>query len=401
MLISQKMAAMASGSNTIRKMFEEGAQMKIQLGAENVFDFSIGNPDLPPPPVFRETLIRLIEEERPGLHGYMPNAGWPQVREQVAAHLTREQGRELENPFTARHVVMTVGAAGALNIIFKAILDPGDEVITPRPYFMEYNNYADNHGGRVVPAEPGPGFHLNLKAMAQKITPATRAVLINSPHNPTGVIYHKEELEALGALLTQASQANGRPIFLISDEPYRKLAYDGREVPSVFPAYTHTIVATSHSKDLSVAGERIGYAAINADLPGFQPLFEALCAANRVLGFVSAPSLMQLAMGELQGESVEVSRYERRRDLFVAVLTAAGYNVAVPEGAFYLFPQCPIADDDRFVELLKEERILAAPGRLFGQPGHFRLCFCASEDIIRNSMPGFARALEKACAKAA
>ncbi len=401
MLTSQKMAALATGGATIRKMFEEGALLKAQIGADLVYDFSIGNPDVPPPAALRETLIRILQENRPGAHGYMPNAGWPQVREQVAAGLTREQGRELEGAFTARHVVMTVGAAGALNIIFKAILDPGDEVVTPRPYFMEYNQYAENHGGRIVPAEPGPNFRLDVKAIGRKITPATRAVLINSPHNPTGVIYTAEELAGLGALLVQASQRNGRPVFLIADEPYRKLAYGGRTVPAVFPAYTHTIVATSHSKDLSVPGERIGYAAINPDLPGSKPLFEALATANRILGFVSAPSLMQLALGELQGTTVDVALYERRRDLFVGGLKAAGYDLTVPEGAFYLFPKSPIADDTAFVELLKEENILAVPGRLFGQPGHFRLSYCVSETTIANSLPGFIRALEKACAQAA
>ena len=396
MPISKKMAAAAAGASMVRKMFEEGAKMKAQFGPENVFDFSIGNPDVPPPPAFKETLLRLAAEDRPGSHGYMPNPGWPQVREKVAAFLTREQGQYLQNPFTANHILMTVGAAGALNIIFKAILDHGDEVITPRPYFMEYNAYADNHGAKIVPADTGEGFRLDLTAVAAKITPATRAVLINSPHNPTGVIYQMDELSALGDLLAEASKKHGRPILLISDEPYRKLAYDGQIVPSVFPAYPYTVIGTSYSKDMSLPGERIGYAAINPDMPNSESLFNAMSMANRILGFVSAPSLMQLVVGELQGVAVDVDLYERRRNLFVEGLKEVGYELTVPGGAFYLFPKSPIEDDAAFVDLLKQENILTVPGRGFSQPGYFRICYCVPVESIKNSLPGFARALEKA-----
>lgn len=399
MLISQKMAAAAAGASMVRKMFEEGAKLKAQFGADKVYDFSIGNPDVPPPPAFNETLIRLIKEDRPGLHGYMPNAGWPGVREKVADLLTREQGRGLQNPFLATHILMTVGAAGALNIIFKAILDPGDEVITPRPYFMEYNHYADNHGARIVPADTGPGFRLDPAALAAKINPATRAILINSPHNPTGVIYKADELAEVGRLLTKASEQNGRPIYLISDEPYRKLAYGGTVVPSIFPAYRYSLIGTSYSKELSLPGERIGYAAINPDLPDSQPLFEAMSMANRTLGFVSAPSLMQLAVAELTGLSVDTNLYERRRNLFVEGLLKLGYELTVPEGAFYLFPKSPLEDDAAFVDLLKEENILTVPGRGFAQPGYFRICYCVPQTTIENSMPGFARAIEKAAGR--
>lgn len=399
MIISKKMAASAAGASMVRKMFEEGAKLKARLGADKVYDFSIGNPDVPPPPAFGETLIRLIKEDRPGIHGYMPNAGWPLVREKVAAMLTREQGQYLQNPFTADHVLMTVGAAGALNIIFKAILDPGDEIITPRPYFVEYNYYADNHGGRIVAADTGPGFRLDLEAIAAKISPATRAVLINSPHNPTGVIYQVEELAALGELLGEASRRNGRPIFLISDEPYRKLVYGGAFVPSVFPAYPYSLIGNSFSKDLSLPGERIGYAAINPDMPDSQPLFDALSMANRILGFVSAPSLMQLAVAELPGLTVDISLYEQRRDMFVNGLLQLGYELTVPSGAFYLFPKSPIEDDAAFVDMLKEENILTVPGRGFAQPGFFRICYCVPSTTIQNSLPGFGRALKKAVGK--
>jgi aspartate aminotransferase len=324
----------------------------------------------------------------------MPNAGWPRVRERVAEYLNAEQGAGLARPFTADQVVMTVGAAGGLNVVFKALLDPGDEVVTPRPYFMDYNFYADNHGARLVPAEPGPGFSLDQEALAARLTPATRAVLLNSPHNPTGVVYPAEQLAALGRRLAEAGSRWGRPIFLIADEPYRKLAYDGRQVPSIFPAHPYSVVVHSHSKDLSIPGERIGYAAVNPGLP--PELFQALALANRVLGFVNAPSLMQRALAELQGAAVDVGLYQRRRDLFVQGLRSIGYRVSEPAGAFYLFPESPLADDEAFVALLKEEKILAVPGRGFAGPGYFRLCFCAPEEVIERALPGFARALARA-----
>jgi aspartate aminotransferase len=396
-LVSYKMGKALAGASLVRRMFEEGISLKARFGAGNVFDFSLGNPDLPPPAAFTETLARLTREDAPGTHSYMPNAGWPQVRERVAEYLSAEQGAGLARPFTADQVVMTVGAAGGLNVVFKALLDPGDEVVTPRPYFMEYNFYADNHGARLVTAEPGPGFSLDLKSIVAKMTPDTRAVLLNSPHNPTGVIYPAEQLAALGRLLAEAGAHWGRPIFLIADEPYRKLTYDGRLAPSIFTAHPYSILVHSHSKDLSIPGERIGYVAINPDLPqGGPELFQALALANRVLGFVNAPSLMQLALAELQGVSVDVDLYQRRRDLFVMGLRAIGYRLGAPAGAFYLFPESPLADDEAFVALLKEEKILAVPGRGFSGPGHFRLSFCTSEEVIERALPGFARAWAKA-----
>lgn len=395
-LTSKKMAAAAAGSSMVRKMFEEGLAMKAKFGADKVFDFSLGNPDVAPPALFNETLAGLVQRNPAGLHAYMPNPGWPKVRERVAAYLTREQGQYLQNKFTADHVVMTCGAAGALNVIFKAVLDPGDEVIVPRPYFMEYNFYADNHGAKVVPAEPGEGFHLNVAAIRAAISPRTRAVLINSPNNPTGVVYGLDELADLGQMLTEAGKKAGRPIWLISDEPYRKLAYGGVDVPSVFQVCPHSLVGTSYSKDMSLPGERIGFAAINPDLPGSKPLFDAMAMANRILGFVNAPSLMQLAIGDLQGVAVDVSLYEQRRDMFVAGLQKAGYELSVPDGAFYLFPKSPLADDKAFVDLLKRENILTVPGSGFSGPGYFRICYCVPEAAIRNSLPGFARALKAA-----
>jgi aspartate aminotransferase len=397
MLISKKMAAAVSGSSMIRKMFEEGTLLKAKYGADQVYDFSIGNPDVPPPPEFKATLTRLVAEDRPGSHGYMANAGWPDVREKVGAYVTKEQGQGLKHPFTARHIIMTAGAAGAINALLRSILEPGDEVLTPRPYFVEYGAYVENFGGKLVAAEPGPGFTLNVQDIVAKITPQTRAVLINSPHNPTGVIYKAGELAELGRALTAASQKHGRPIALISDEPYRKLAY-GMEVPSVFLAYNYAIAVTSYSKDLSLAGERIGYLAINPDMPeeDIDALNGAVSISARVLGMVNANSLMQLVMAELQGVSVDINLYERRRDIFVEGLRKIGYEFNVPDGAFYLFPKSPLADDLAFVNMLKEERVLTVPGSGFKMPGYFRICYCVSETTIKNSMPGFARAFEKA-----
>lgn len=396
MPLSKKMTATLVGSSIIRKMFEEGIQMKACYGAENVFDFSLGNPDLPPPAAYKEALTRLVAEDRPGSHSYMVSPGWPAAREKVAAFLNRQQGAALKVPFTADHVVLTVGAAGGINVILKAILDPGDEVITPRPYFPEYNFYVDNHGGKLVTSEPGPDFSLNLEDLEAKITPATRAIIINSPHNPTGVIYSAEELAALGRLLTEASKKIGRPIILISDEPYRKLAYDGCVVPSVFPAYPYTLTITSFSKDLSLPGERIGYVTINPEMPEGATVMGGLATAQRILGFVSATSLMQLVIAEILDASVDIALYEKRRNMFVKGLQEIGYKLTVPKGAFYLFPKTPIEDDAAFVALLKEEKILTVPGRTFAMPGYFRICYCVPEDCITKSLPGFARTLEKA-----
>ena len=400
MLLSKKMTAIASGDTVIRRMFEEGAQLKAALGAENVFDFSIGNPDVPPPPAFRETLTRVVAENRPGIHNYQPNAGWPTARAKVAEYLTATLGAGLTQPLTLNHVVMTCGASGALNIAFKALLDPGDEILTQRPYFMEYDNYTGNHGGKLISCAPGPDFKLNVEGLAEAITPVTRGVLINSPHNPTGVIYKAEELAALGEVLRRASAKHGRPILLIADEPYRKLAYNGLTVPSVFAAYEYSMVGTSYAKDISLPGERLGYAAINPDMPqgDREALFGGMTTANRLLGYLGGPALMQQVMAELQGVSVDISLYERRRDMMVEGLRAAGYTLTVPDGAFYVFPKSPLADDAAFVGRLKEERILAAPGSLFSQPGYFRLCYCVNEDTIRNSMAGFARVMA-ACVK--
>ena len=381
------MLAFAGSASWIRKMFEEGSRMKAQFGAENVFDFSLGNPDLPPPPQFAQTLADLAQDDHPGCHAYMPNSGWPEVRAAVASRLAQEQGA----PIKASDILMTCGAAGALNVVMKALLDPGDEVIIISPYFVEYTFYIDNHGGaaKIVPADEE--FNLDLAAVASALSEKTKAVLINSPNNPTGQVYSAESLAALGRLL----EAAAKPVCLIADEPYRKIIYDGAETPSAMAATVNSIVVSSYSKDLSLPGERIGYLAVHPDMPDKAALLNALTLANRILGFVNAPALMQRAVARLQEVSVDMAIYARRRELFCRILDEAGFSYVRPKGAFYLFPKTPI-DDVEFCKLLLEERILAVPGRGFGRPGHIRLAFCVDEAVIAKAAAGFKRVMERA-----
>jgi len=386
MTASKKMLALAEKSSWIRKMFEEGARMKAQFGAENVCDFSLGNPDLPPPPQFSQVLAELVRDEQLGCHAYMPNSGYPHVREALAVRLAQEQGA----PVTAGDVLMTCGAAGGLNVIMKALLDPGDEVIIISPYFVEYTFYIDNHGGaaKIVPADKD--FNLDLAAIAAALSEKTKAVLINSPNNPTGQVYSAESLAALGRLLEGAA----KPVCLIADEPYRKIVYDGTEVPSVMAATVNSIVVSSYSKDLSLPGERIGYIAVHPAMPDKAALLNAMTLANRILGFVNAPALMQRAVARLQDVSVDMSVYARRRELFCRIFDEAGFEYVRPKGAFYLFPKTPI-DDVEFCQLLLEEKILAVPGRGFGRPGHIRLAFCVDEAVIAKAAAGFKRVINK------
>ena len=392
MILSQQIAGYLEASSWIRKMFEEGARLKSQYGPEAVCDFSLGNPDVSPPEDFLQALKAAAEEESPGVHGYMPNAGYPFVRETMARRVSKEQG--VETP--AENIVMTCGAAGALNVVFKAILEPGDEVIFPSPFFVEYRFYVENHQGRPIPVPSKADFHLDLEALEKALGPRTRAVLINSPHNPTGQVYDLEELKGLAELLTAASKRQGRPIFLISDEPYRRLTFDGQSPPALFPLYPQTIVINSFSKEISIPGERLGYLALNPEAEGVAELMAAFILANRILGFVNAPALMQRAVARCPEASVDVGIYQRRRDLFCEILREAGYQFVVPRGAFYVFPRTPLEDDVAFCRLLAEEKILAVPGRGFGAPGHMRLAFCVEESVIERSREGFKRAMERA-----
>jgi aspartate aminotransferase len=386
---AEYMRDMVARSSFIRKMFEEGLRLKEKFGPDKVYDFSIGNPDLPPPPEFKETLKELAEEMEN--HGYMPNPGWPQVRTAVAEYLTKEQGVELKMD----QVVMTAGAAGGLHVALKSIFNPGEELITPAPFFVEYGTYVETHGGRLVTVPAGPGFGLDPEAVEAALTERTRAVLINSPHNPTGAVYNRGQLEGLARVLEAAKARWNRRIYLISDEPYRKIVYDGLTVPSIFQVYPHSFLVTSYSKELSLAGERIGFVAVHPGAEDVEELCQAMVIANRIF-YVNAPSMMQLAVGRLQGVSVDSSAYQRRRDMFYQGLTEAGYQVDKPGGAFYLFPKSPLQDDVAFTALLKEERILVVPGSGFGGPGYFRISYAVPDRTISDSLEGFKRALEKA-----
>jgi len=391
MTISKKIETIIGQSSFIRKMFEEGARLKAEYGPENVFDFSLGNPNLPPPDKFEDVLRDTVLNSKPGDHGYMPNTGYPHVCAAIAATLSEEQGVAVDE----KSVIMTVGAAGALNVTLKAILDPGDEVITPTPCFVEYGFYADNHGGSLVTVPSQQDFTLDLDALAAAINPKTKAVLINSPNNPTGQIYPEDSLNALGALLKEKSAALGRTIYLVSDEPYRKIVFDGVNVPSIFAAYDESIVATSYSKDLSVAGERIGFVAVSPTATCKQDLLNGMALTNRILGFVNAPALMQRVVARLQGICVDPSEYKRKRDLLCDGLADAGYEFIKSPGTFYLFPRSPIPDDVKFVQELQDELILVVPGTGFKGPGHFRIAFCVDDQTIVNAMPGFKKVMER------
>lgn len=392
MSVSGKMLQFMESGSWIRKMFEEGARLKQIHGIENVFDFSLGNPNVPPPDIVQEKLLQVVQEAVPGKHGYMPNAGLSETRSAVAAYLCRQHRVSL----AAGNIVATCGAAGGLNIIFKSLLDPGDEVLVPTPYFVEYGFYADNHGGILKTAPTKEDFTLDLHAMENAVGPRTKIVLINSPNNPTGQIYSADSLMALGEILTRKSSQYGRTIYLVSDEPYRKIVFDLSPVPCVFSHYPNSLIATSYSKDLSLPGERIGFVAVHPEAEDVQSLMGALALANRILGFVNAPGLMQRLIIGLQGICVDVEIYRRKRDRLVAGLKEAGYDLIVPPGAFYLFPKSPIPDDVQFVRILLEELILVVPGSGFGGPGHFRIAYCVDDGTIERALPGFRRAMNRA-----
>jgi len=389
MPIADKMVGIVESASMIRKMFEEGIRMREKFGADKVFDFSLGNPDVPPPLVVKETVLGIVNDAATS-HGYMPNAGYPWVRQAVADYLNDQCCVGM----TAELVVMSVGAAGALNDTLKALVNPGEEILVPAPYFVGYNQYAFIAGAVLTTVSTQPDFHLDLGAIEAAINKETRVVLINSPNNPTGVVYTKQELAQLGQLLEKKSREFGKRIYLISDEPYRKIAYNV-DVPWMFGVYDHTIVLTSYSKELSLAGERVGYLAVHPAAEDAQLIAAAAGVANTMM-FVNAPALFQQVVGKLQGVCVDIDIYRKRRDMICDGLAAAGYEFNVPEGAFYLFPKTPIDNDVEFAGLLKEENILVVPGSGFGGPGHFRISYAVPEEAITNSMAGFKRAIERA-----
>jgi aspartate aminotransferase len=383
MPISIKVHNAIERSSWIRRMFEEGAALVAQYGSENVYDFSLGNPSIDPPKAFRDELIRLMENPAPGAHRYMNNAGYEETRSAVANHLSETSGIQVKS----NHVVMTCGAGGALNVALKSILNPQEEVIILTPYFVEYKFYVDNHGGttREVWTDPDT-FQPNIDAIEKAINERTRAIIINSPNNPTGAVYTEETLMALGQMLERKQSEMNQTLFLISDEPYARLAYDNFSVPPVFKFIRNSILVTSHSKDLALPGERIGYLAANPSMDEVSLFIEGAIFCNRVLGFVNAPALMQRLVAKLQNESVDISEYQQKRDLLFSHLTQLGFKMLKPGGGFYLFPKSPIPDDVAFVRKAQQHNILLVPGMGFGAPGYFRIAYCVDLDVIQRSL---------------
>jgi len=390
MAISRKLQQQMAEGGWIRKMFEEGIALKKKFGESNVFDLTLGNPVMEPPDEFRQELRRRVNEPSAGMHRYMPNAGYPETRAAVAEHLSSVTGL----PFRQNEVVMTCGAAGGINVVLKTILEAGDEIIIFSPYFVEYIYYIDNAQGipRIVPSDSQ--FVPDLKILEESITRKTRAVLVNSPNNPTGVVYSDETLRGIGNLLDKKERELGTEIFLISDDIYRRLVYDEIECPYIFQYHPQTIVTTSFSKDLALPGERIGYVAINPQYDGREELFNGFVFCNRVLGFVNAPALMQNVVRALQDVWVDMDEYVRKRDILYNNLSKMGYSIVKPTGAFYMLPKSPIEDDVAFVKELQKYNVLVVPGKGFGAQGYFRISYCVEDRVIEGSLQGFKTAAE-------
>ena len=387
-MTAKSMMPYVEGNSAIRAMFEEGARMAKEFGKENVYDFSLGNPSVPAPAEVNQAIRDILDEEDPLLvHGYnQSNSGYEDVRATVAEHLNRLHGTS----FTAENIIMTVGAASGLNVALKTLLDPGDEVLAFAPYFVEYGNYAKNHGAVLKAIPPNiPSFQPNLEALGEQISEKTHAVIINSPNNPTGVVYSEETLQKLAAVLEEKSAEIGHPIFIISDEPYRELAYDGVTVPYVTKYYKNTIVGYSWSKSLSLPGERIGYLVIPSEIDDFENAVTAANIANRVLGYVNAPTLIQRVAARCIECSTDIDAYDKNRRALYDGLTEIGYECIRPEGAFYLFVKSPIDDDVEFCALAKKYHILVVPGKSFACPGYVRIAYCVAYDTIVNSLPHF------------
>lgn len=395
-MIAKKMIQFVEGNSVTRAMFEEGKRRAQIYGTQNVYDFSLGNPSVEPPKAVRESMIEILQEvSQNKVHGYMNNAGHEEVRETVAKSLNQK----FETNFTEQNILMTVGAAGGLNVILKAILDPGDEVIAFAPYFGEYNNYVANFDGVMVAVSPHiPDFQPNLDEFEEKLTNKTKAVIINTPNNPTGVVYSEETIKSLAAILEKKQKEFGTAIYLIADEPYRELAYDGVEVPYLTKYYANTIVGYSYSKSLSLPGERIGYLVIPNEADDYENLWNAAVIANRILGFVNAPSLQQLAVAKCLEESTDVSVYDTNRKLLYHKLQDLGFECAKPEGAFYMWVKAMEPDDKAFADKAKDYNLLLVPGSAFMCPGYVRIAYCVDKEMLERSFAAFeklARAYQK------
>jgi aspartate aminotransferase len=383
MPISGRIARLMENSSWIRAMFEEGEKQKQIHGANNIFDFTLGNPIMEPPEELKKELSRIVGQDLKGMHRYMSNSGYEHIREEIAAF--HKENSKL--PFDKDHIIMTVGSAGGLNVALKSILDPGDEVIVLSPFFVEFMFYIENHGGSMVLVDTREDFHLDVEAIEKAITVRTKAIIINSPNNPTGTVYHEDELRQLVSMLKEKKR-EGNSVFLISDEAYRKLVYDVT-LTDVFNLYEDTISVFSHSKDLGLAGERIGYLVISPLIENVRRLIDAMIFSNRILGFINAPALMQRLVGSFQKNSVDIENYRHKRDLIYNILVEAGFDVILPEGTFYIFPKSFIEDDIQFIRIMLEHRILAVPGIGFGKKGYFRLAYCAETEMIEKSRDAF------------
>jgi aspartate aminotransferase len=372
-------------------MFEEGAELKERYGEENVFDLSLGNPIMEPPAEFSRELKKFAEYPLPGMHRYMSNAGYAETRAAVAEQLSLETGIK----FTMNEIVMTCGAAGALNVVLKTILNQNDEVIIFAPYFAEYVHYIDNHYGvaKILPTDEQ--FAPRLDALESAVNKKTRAVIINSPNNPSGAVYSEERLRGLGELLRKKEAQYGTQILLISDEAYRKIIYDGLKYPFPLHYHTQSLIATSHSKDLALPGERIGYIAIHPECREREELVNGFIHVNRTLGFVNASALMQHLVHNLQSVTISVAEYQRKRDFLYENLTGMGYSITKPQGAFYMFPKSPLEDDVKFVRELLQTKVLTVPGQGFGTPGYFRIAYCVEDKVLEGSLAGFREAAKR------
>jgi len=391
-VISEKIAKSLQKSSWIRAMFEEGERLAKIYGRDKVYDFSLGNPFAEPPTEVTQSLQKYVSGEYKGIHRYMSNAGFADVREKIAKHLQQESGIEL----TAENIVMTVGAAGGLNVVFKTLLDPGDEVIVFAPYFVEYNSYVDNHGGKTVVVPPNTAtFEPDLEALAKAITAKTKAILINSPNNPTGVVYSENILREIKKILEEKEKAYGTTIYVVPDEPYSKIIYDDCQLPSILAIFENSLVVNSFSKSLGLAGERIGYIAASSRIKDSQTVNNALAYCNRILGFVNAPGLFQKVVADALDAQVDIEDYKQKRDFLYTNLIHLGFECIKPQGAFYLFPKALIPDDIEFTQRALKYNLLLVPGTGFGCPGYFRLSYCISMETIVNSMPAWEKLVKE------
>lgn len=392
-MISEKMKMLVEGSSIIRAMFEEGKMLKEKMGEENVYDFSLGNPSIVPPKSVKEAIIDIVENEpEMVLHGYMSNSGYEDVRAEIAESLNKKHSTS----FTGNNILMTVGAAGGLNVALKAILNPNDEVIVIAPFFGEYTSYISNYDGKQVVVSPDfERFSINFDELEKKITKKTKAVIINSPNNPSGAVYSEDDIKRLSAVLYKKQDEMGTVIYLIADEPYREIVFDDEEVPYLTKYYNNTIVGYSFSKTLSLPGERIGYLAVPSQADGFDELMLALSVANRILGFVNAPSLMQKVVGKCVDETADIAVYEENKNILYNALKEYGYQCVEPKGTFYMLPKCLIDDDKEFCAAAKEFGLVIVPGTAFCCPGYFRIAYCVDKQTVLNSLDSFKKLAEK------